>query len=150
MNKNVKNIIMVVVIILILFAIIWLGYDMLKSKPANTDVDTNLADENTGLDNVINNLFDNVVTEDIVDGNDVQSENIEEQTNSVSTESITSKEARAIELVKKQWGSSDGVYFSNDSIDEAGRYIVSVHDSRTTGALAFYLVDVDKGLVTEQ
>ena len=69
---------------------------------------------------------------------------------SSSTESVTSKEQKAIELVKKQWGDTNGVYFSNMSIDSQGRYIVSVNDKRSTKTLAFFVVDVEKGTVTKQ
>ena len=67
-----------------------------------------------------------------------------------TTESVTTREEKAVELVKKEWGSTDGVYFSNESIDAQGRYIVSVRDKMTTTSLAFYLVDIDKQLVTQQ
>ena len=158
MNKTVKRCLIIIAIVVVLFAIIWLVYDMVKSKPASAQVDTNLVDENTGLDNVINELFDNVIeneiSENVVENNtqnhDEQTQNKQVNSSTSVTESHTSKEERAVELVKKEWGSSSGVYFSNDSVDEQGRYIVSVHDSKTTMTLAFYLVDLDKGTVTEQ
>ena len=36
------------------------------------------------------------------------------------------------------------------SIDNQGRYIVSVNDAKTTKTLAFFKVDVEKELVTKQ
>ena len=164
MNKTVRNSLLVIVIAIVLFGIIWLVYDIIREQPVDANsVDTNLADENTGLDNIINELFDNVVTneeqentiqDDNTETNTSTNKNEEEPENTVSsqqtTESVTSKEERSIELVKKEWGGTDGVYFSNESIDTQGRYIVSVRDSGTTSLLAFFLVDVNTGLVTKQ
>ena len=158
MNKTVKNSLLVVAIVIIIFAIIWLTYDLFKKEPVNANVeDTNLADENTGLDNIINELFDNVIVNEMT-GNTIEDNKNEVDENkngqntnqSSSTESVTSKEEKAIELVKKQWGDTSGVYFSNMSIDNQGRYIVSVNDKGSTKTLAFFVVDVEKELVTKQ
>lgn len=163
MNNSAKKVIFIIVIVLILFGIIWLVYDLVKKEPADTKTDnTNFADENTGLDNIINELFDNVTENENVEidinneGNNVneigQNDTVEQNkiNQSSSTESVTSKEQKAIELVKKQWGDTNGVYFSNMSIDSQGRYIVSVNDKRSTKTLAFFVVDVEKGTVTKQ
>lgn len=163
MNNSEKKVIFIIVIVLILFGIIWLVYDLVKKKPADTKTDnTNFADENTGLDNIINELFDNVTENENVEidikneGNNVneigQNDTVEQNkiNQSSSTESVTSKEQKAIELVKKTMGDTNGVYFSNMSIDSQGRYIVSVNDKRSTKTLAFFVVDVEKGTVTKQ
>jgi len=158
MNKNLRNILLVVVIVVAIFGIIWFIYDMMKIEPADTNtVDTNLMDENTGLDNLLNGLFENVATNEQIqnevedDGNIVKKDETSNNTVDTSTsESITSKEERAIELVKQEWGGTDGVYFSNESIDSEGRYIVTVRNSGTTNLLAFFLVDVSTGIVTKQ
>lgn len=160
MSKTVKNSLIVIAIVVVLFGIIWFVYDVFKKEPVDANVNANLADENTGLDNIINDLFENVQaneqTENVVDENitnNQKEEKQEDKTNEViseSTESVTTREEKAVELVKKEWGSTDGVYFSNESVDSQGRYIVSVRDKKTTASLAFYLVDVDKQLVTQQ
>lgn len=166
MNKTVKNSLILIAIVVVIFGIIWFAYDAVKEKPEDTkQVNTNLVDENAGLDNVINQLFENATptdkgTENKVEENKIKdtdknnknednkkNEESEEQT---SSESITSKEERAVELVKKEWGDTEGLYFSNDAIDSEGRYIVSVHDKSTTNTLAFFLVDVESGLVTKK
>lgn len=157
MSKTVKNSLIVIAIVVVLFAIIWFVYDIFKKEPVDTNVNANLADENTGLDNIINDLFENVQTNEQIENenitNNQKEEKQEDKTNEViseSTESVTTREEKAVELVKKEWGSTDGVYFSNESVDSQGRYIVSVRDKKTTVSLAFYLVDVDKQLVTQQ
>lgn len=156
MNKTVRNSLIVIGIVIAIFIITWIIYDIFKKEPVDANIiNTNLTDENTGLDNFINELFDNVIvneTAENVIANTENNENIEkkEEIDNAGNVSITSKEERAIELVEKEWGGSDGVYFSNESIDNQGRYIVSVRDKRTTDSLAFFVVDIDKELVTKR
>ena len=163
MNKTVRNSLIIIGIIIVLFGIVWIVYDMVKKEPADATIDMNLADGNTGLDNLINTLFENDIEneqEENVVQNEISDEKNQEDKdkddnkgNAVTgstTESATTREEKAVELVKKEWGTTDGVYFSNESIDSNGRYIVSVRDKKTTASIMFYLVDVDKKLVTEQ
>ena len=133
MNKTVKKSLIIIAIVIVVFIIIWFVYDMFKKDTVETNSNSNLVDGNTGLDNIINDLFENDSIENEPD----------------TTEKATTKEEKAIELAKKKWGSTSGVYFSNESINSDGRYIVSVRNSKTTDSLAFYLVDVEKGIVTE-
>lgn len=169
MDKTKKKSLIIIAIVVILFIIVCLVYEEMKTEPVDANItNTSLVDENTGLDNIINELFEDVTTNEEVE-NEVEEENIQkEDTNTnaenkgdeneledkeedvSSTESVTSKQEKAINLVKKEWGGDDGVYFSNESIDSQGRYIVSVRDKGTTNSLAFFLVDVDKELVTKQ
>ncbi len=153
MSKTVKNSLIIIAIVVVLFGIAWLVYDMLKSDPVDAEVNTNLADDNTGLDNMINELLDNTIENAEVQN--VLENAMEDAKNDVAqtgqgTDTATTREEKAIALAKKEWGSTDGVYFSNESIDSQGRYIISVRDKKTTASLIFYLVDVDKQLVTEQ
>ncbi len=165
MNKAVRNSLILIISMVLTFGIIWLIYDVVKGKPVDSEqTNANLVDGNAGLDNVINQLFENAtvtdkVTENAVEENEIKDtdkkddkneEDEKESEEETSSESITSKEERAIELVKKEWGDTEGLYFSNDAIDVEGRYIVSVHDKSTTNTLAFFLVDVDSGLVTKK
>ena len=157
MNKGLKNSLLILIITICLFTITWIIYDMVKEEPVDANVtDTNLVDENTGLDNIINELFENVeknmLNEQSKQNEEENLENEEEndKTPIVTTETVTSREEKAIELVKKEWGGTEGVYFSNESIDQSGRYIVSVRNSRTTNLLAFYIVDVNTGIVTKK
>lgn len=161
MNKTVKNGLIFVLIAVIVFAIIWLAYDMFKKEPTDTNtIASNLADENTGLDNIINDLFENVVINDVIENevkedktaNKVEENKVtdEETKREETTGSVTSREEKAIELVKAEWGGEDGVYFTNESIDSQGRYIVSVRDQASTNALAYFIVDINKELVTKK
>lgn len=152
MNKTVRKSLIIISIVIVLFAIIWFVYDMFKKDTVETNSNSNLVDGNTGLDNIINDLFENEIensiTENVVDDNQSKG-NIIQDNESDTTEKATTKEEKAIELAKKKWGSTSGVYFSNESINSDGRYIVSVRNSKTTDSLAFYLVDVETELVTE-
>ena len=156
MNKTVKKSLIIIAIVIVLFAIIWLVYDMLKKDTVDTSSDTNIVDGNTGLDNIINDLFENdmieneienEVTENVTSNSSKENDNTKNEPD--TTEKTTSKEEKAIELAKKKWRSTSGVYFSNEGINSDGRYIVSVRDGKSTSSLAFYLVDVEKGLVTD-
>ena len=159
MEKTAKKSGLIILIMILLFVIIWFVYDSFKKEPANANaVTTNITDKNSGLDNVINDLFEKADINEI-DANLIGNTIVDDNTNSTnetvtntgsSTTSVTSKEQKAVALVKKAWGDTDGVYFSNMSIDNQGRYIVSVNDAKTTKTLAFFKVDVDKELVTKQ
>lgn len=159
MEKTAKRSVLIILIMILLFVIIWFVYDSFKKEPANANaVTTNITDKNSGLDNVINDLFEKADINEI-DANLIGNTIVDDNTNSTnetvtntgsSTTSVTSKEQKAVALVKKAWGDTDGVYFSNMSIDNQGRYIVSVNDAKTTKTLAFFKVDVDKELVTKQ
>ena len=159
MEKTAKRSVLIILIMILLFVIIWFVYDSFKKEPANANaVTTNITDKNSGLDNVINDLFEKADINEI-DANLIGNSIVDDNTNSTnetvtntgsSTTSVTSKEQKAVALVKKAWGDTDGVYFSNMSIDNQGRYIVSVNDAKTTKTLAFFKVDVDKELVTKQ
>ena len=163
MSKTVKRTILVAIIVLALLVAICLGYEHFKTEPVDANqIDTNLVDENAGLDNVINDLFEETDTEEVEEEEPEQVETDTEQADNKEegsykseekvekTETVTSREDKAINLVEKEWGDDDGVYFSCLSIDNEGRYTVSVNDSKTTRTLAFYTVDVDKETVEIQ
>ena len=129
MEKTAKRSVLIILIVILLFVIIWFVYDSLKKEPVNANsVTTNITDKNSGLDNVINDLFEKADINEI-DANLIGN-TIEDNTNTInetvtntgsSTTSVTSKEQKAVALVKKTWGDTEGVYFSNMSIDNKGR-----------------------------
>ena len=59
MNKTVKKSLIIIAIVIVVFIIIWFVYDMFKKDTVETNSNSNLVDGNTGLDNIINDLFDN-------------------------------------------------------------------------------------------
>lgn len=123
MSKVVKNSLIVIAIAILVFVIIYFVYDLLKAKPTYSEQvqQSNLEGSNMGIDT--DKLFENV---------------------------STSNEEKTIELAKKQWKSTEGVYFSNMAINSKGNYIVTVNDSKTSKTLAFYEIDVENEIVKEK
>lgn len=154
-SKTGRNSFMVILIVVLIFLVSWILYDEYKTEPADTNIESsNLADENTGLDNIINDLFEEVTTNTTEESKTKNEENeIEEdedtETQEAPTGTVTSREERAVELVKQAWGEDDSVYFSYQSINNAGKYIVTVNKKDTT-VIAWFEVDVDNELVTKK
>ena len=150
MNKNVKNIILIVLFIVVIAVILGVGYKIIN-KNENTIEEGNAINEtsqnmeinvNTATENVVNetenNVIENSTTENKQEVNEVDK-------TEVMQESGANNEEKAINIVKKDWGTTDGVYFVTMGIDASGKYIVTVNDSNTTGTLAWYSVDVTTG-----
>lgn len=146
MNRTLKNSLLIIAIIVVATVTSWLIYYVITEESVN--VAPNVADENAVRDDT----FANTVTNKQVGTNNEESKNkvTDNTIPSINTETLTSKEGKAIELVKRQWGEIDGVYFTNESIDSSGRYIVSVRNQSTTSSLAFFIVDINTGVVTKK
>ena len=56
-------------------------------------------------------------------------------------------EDKAIELAKKEYGVTDGVYFRIEQTKSSDVYVVSVRDESTTAALEWYTVNISTGEV---
>ncbi len=174
MSKSTKNILIVIIIILLIFGITLAIYNNFKSKPMNADVekDNILDDANSGLENLINGIFNEEITNN---EEDVKQNDTVENTQSTNTQSTntsnkeqssdkkdghlvenqtTPGEQKAIELVKaewkKEWGSLDEVSFNNVMIQGDGKYVVSVNDNKTTRVIHRYVVDTATGVVEEK
>lgn len=77
-----------------------------------------------------------------------EEQNVNEQKNEVVIEEeSTSEEDKAIDLAKKEYGSSNGVYFRIEQPKGNGVYEISVRDSETTRDIVWYTVDVKNGTV---
>ena len=70
-------------------------------------------------------------------------ENEENQPEEVSI----NDEDKAIEMAKKEFGTTDGVYFRIEHIQANGVYEISVRDKETTRDIMWYTVDVKNGTV---
>ena len=64
-----------------------------------------------------------------------------------SEEVSASAEDKAIELAKKEYGVTDGVYFRIEQTKSSDVYVVSVRDESTTAALECYTVNISTGEV---
>ena len=87
------------------------------------------------------------VEEEKVEEDENKKEEIEDEKEPVVEENSVSSEEKAINLAKKKYGTSNGVYFRIEQIQSNGVYIVSVRDSETTKDLDWYTVDVNNGTV---
>ena len=165
MSKSTKNILILIVIGLLILGISIAVYSHFKTEPmdANTSKENILDDANSGLENFINDIFDENDIKDETDTtekgntqvNNTQTRSKPENAGNTSNDNqITPGEKKALELVKeewkKEWGNLDDVSFNNESIRSDGKYIVSVNDSRTTRVIRRYVVDTITGVVEGQ
>lgn len=165
MNKSTKNIFIIIVIGLLILGIVIAVYGHFKTEPmdANTSKENILDDANSGLENFINDIFDenNIENEtnnnekENVQVNNTQTSSKPNNSKDTSTDNqITPGEKKALELAKeewkKEWGNLDDVSFNNESIQSDGKYIVSVNDSKTTRVIRRYVVDTITGVVEQQ
>lgn len=142
MNKNVKNIILIVLFIVVIAVILGVGYKIIN-KNENTIEEGNAINEtsqnmeinvNTAAENVVNetenNVIENNTTENKQEVNEVENKINENTVSNTQTtdktevmqESGASNEEKAINIVKKDWGTTDGVYFVTMGIDASRRY----------------------------
>lgn len=157
MGKATKNFLVIIVIAIVIFALVCLGYQHFRFDPIsanNVEAEGNiLPDPNQGLNNMLNEILDdNIETE-------VKTEEKKNETTTASNDSVedknqmTPKENKAIHLVKdvwtKDWGNLDDVSF-NVSIQGDGKYYVTVYDTVTTHLIKGYIVDVNTEIVTEK
>lgn len=164
MNKSTKNIFILIIIGLLILGIAIAVYSHFKTEPidANTSKENILDDANSGLENFINDIFDenNIENETTTEKENAQSNNTQtsskpSSSNNTSTDNQTTPgEKKALELAKeawkKEWGNLNDVSFNNESIQSDGKYIVSVNDSKTTRVIRRYVVDTITGIVEEQ
>ena len=54
-----KKVIAVIVIFVLILAIIWIVYESVKPEPVSISATNELPNENMGLDNIINDIFEN-------------------------------------------------------------------------------------------
>lgn len=157
MSKTTKNFLVTLVIAIVVFALVCLGYQHFRSEPISANkVETKgniLPDPNQGLNNMLNEILDNNVE------TEVKTEEKKNETTTASNDSVedknqmTPKENKAVNLVKdvwtKDWGNLDDVSF-NVSIQGDGKYYVTVYDTVTTHLIKGYIVDVNTEIVTEK
>lgn len=99
----------------------------------------NTSNRNESVISDTQNNIENNVVEDVIE-NEEEEEKEEPKTDL----------DKAKELVKQAWGKDDNsVYFSQDSIDGDGYYIICVRDKATTSALAWYQVNVEAEVCVE-
>lgn len=154
-NKdNTRGFLKVLIALMIVAVIVILGYTgkiyIDEKKLANSNPIQN--SQNNTINNSSNeNKEENENNQTSEDENKSEEEEktVEEEPEEEPTQEETSvnDEDKAIDLAKKQFGTSDGVYYRIEQIQSNGVYIVSVRDNETTRDLAWYTVDVKNGTV---
>lgn len=159
MNKKTRNTLIFIAIILLIFGILCAVYSNNKTEPmdANASDGNILQNADSGLENIINDIFEEpkeTENENKADQNEEKTNTNNEIQDEINNDNVmTPKETRAVNLVKeewkKKWGTLDDVSF-NVSIQNDGKYGVTVYDVTTTQSIKFYIVDVDTGIVKER
>lgn len=153
MKDRLKTLTLIFLIIVIAILLTWISYIIIvdknikeaKSNIVNNEITTNVNKTVKASSNAKENKIEKtdekkIETQEIENNEEAKKEKVENQTN----------EEKAINAVKKAWGSEQGVYFASMGIDANGRYIVSVNDSATSAVYGWYSVDIDTGEVKAQ
>lgn len=112
------------------------------------EIDNNTTEQNVIQENKVEeqNATNNVENQTIGKEEEETQKEIEKEEKNNTTKSITEKEA--INLVKKEWGEDDTVYFTVANKD-SDNYYISVNDNSTTSVLSWYTVNIKTGEVSE-
>lgn len=148
-NMKKKIIISAIFLSIMLCAILltWKILLMSKTEKVNSDINNNevllqnetentIADEETKVENKNESLE---IKNEVVSSEEKSIDEIEKEED---------KKEKAITLTKNNWGDDATVYFTFDSIDEHGNYIVYIREKTTTHAVARSVVDIETGTCT--
>lgn len=152
MNKNIKTILLIISVIIVIAVIAIFGFNILNKNENVNETQNSINATSQNMQNAVNETETNVVNElqNNVIENEVENKQVENNVNNVAENVVTnqttevleddgaSNEEKAINIVKKDWGTTEGVYFVTMGIDASGKYIVTVNDSSTTATLAWY------------
>lgn len=151
-SKNIrKKIIVTIIFLLIMLCAILLTWKLvLINKTEKTSLDLNINENNIiEIENEIENTADNVAIQQNntkVNAADITTSSEEKSVEEIEKEE--DKKEKAITLTKNNWGEDSNVYFTYDSIDERGNYIVYIREKSTTHAIARSIVDIKTGTCT--
>lgn len=154
MNKKTKiGIVILIIVLIIAIAVVVIAFINPFNKETGTealnDTQVNAEINNTETNNVENNTQENnVVNEEESNIEDAENEEEQQETPPTSDNANNSNEEKAIQLVKNEWGEDSSVYFDLAGVTADGKYRVSVN--KDTKVLAWYIVDVENGTVTQK
>lgn len=144
-----KVIIGVVVVILVIIAGVVIAINVGKDKETEP---TSAKSENQAVTNTTNTRNENnVVDNNVTENNEVEN-NATEDNNTENNETEVSgpvDEAKAIEIVKKEWGNTNGYEFAIDYKNNDEEYVIAVRDSNTTRVMGWYVVNAQTGECSE-
>lgn len=119
------------------------------SQPEENE-DNTVNDENETIETNETNS-ENVDSNNTSTSNEIKDEINNDYVGVEETEQTTEKtdEEKVIELVKKEYGTEQGVTFNIMNVTD-NIYNVSVNDANTTGVLAWYSVDLSTNTITRE
>ena len=160
--ENKKRIIVIAVVVVLVMLITILTIMLIKiEKNKGKEVfnsNENVIENNT-IENDIENEFvenTNIVDTEKEENNKNNSQNTspsigEEEVTKTEIEKEKSNKEKAMEIVKKDWGEDDNVYFSSDDLASTNEeYVIHVRESKTTWEICTYTVNVKKGTFTKE
>lgn len=121
---------------------------MRQSIPSSAmDIDIDLGNEIANIQQTNDKASDVSETNVIENENKIQNtvENENTVTKEILDEAPQTEEDKAIQIVKKDYGTDSNVKIAVEGMDENGREIVVVRETETTKAIAFYFVNVSSG-----
>ena len=166
MKKGTKRVIGAVIAILLILVIAWLIYESVKPETVSIGATNEIPNENMGITNKVDDLVENEIANTVKNEianettvNEVSGENnVDEENNNTSdSEVITgtnaTREEKAVEIAKKYYektyGSTEGIYFTYDSVNGDGRYRV-IAGTAGSSSNKFLIVNINTGEVTEK
>lgn len=154
--KDKRILIMFLLVIIVIFLVVFLSNSILKkSKENNNEISNTNFNEVSNILNEFTNENENI----IVNETNIETaiENTIESTNQPTKEYIETVDGfqktgkqKALDLVEKDWGKDDSVYFYVDDEKGNGKYVVSVRNKATTNVVVWYNVDVNKNTAVMQ
>ena len=119
------------------------------SQPEENEDNTVNDEDETSETNETNT--ENVDSNNTSTSNEIKDEINNDYVGVEETEQTTEKtdEEKVIELVKKEYGTEQGVTFNIMNVTD-NIYNVSVNDANTTGVLAWYSVDLSTNTITRE
>lgn len=159
--ENKKKIIIIAVTIFLVILITLLTIKLIKIEKNKgkevINLNKNAIENNTVENNVQNENIKDKNNENVNEENNNQTNTIqntasnagEEVTKTEIEKEETDKE-KALNLVKKDWGEDDNVYFTVESIDGNGNYTIYVREGETTREISVYTVNLKTGKFTKE
>ena len=74
----------------------------------------------------------------------------EEEVAKTEIEKEETDKEKALNLVKKDWGEDDNVYFTFESIDGNGNCVIYVREGETTREISVYTVNIKTGTLMKE
>ncbi len=115
----------------------------LREEPTSAQKEMQIIEKNI-VEQINEGALNGIITDVTSGANNTSNNNVTE-----TTKEKTDLE-KAIDIVKKDWGTDSSVYFAQDGKTKDGKYIICVRDKNSTAALKWYQVNVKDGTFTKE